>query len=49
MLAGIAIVLLLVWSIGLAAHIGRGFIHLILAIAVVMLVIHFFTADRAGE
>ena len=41
MLALIGILLIVVWVIGLFAHIAGGFIHLLLVIAAIMFVLHF--------
>jgi hypothetical protein len=41
MLALIGILLILLWVIGLFAHIAGGFIHLLLLIALIMIVLHF--------
>lgn len=40
MLALIGLLLIIVWVIGLFAHIAGGFIHLLLVIALVMFVLH---------
>lgn len=41
MLALIGILLIILWVIGLFAHIAGGFIHLLLVAAVIMVVLHF--------
>jgi hypothetical protein len=41
MLALIGIVLIILWAIGLFAHIAGGFIHLLLVVALIMVVLHF--------
>jgi hypothetical protein len=41
MLALIGILLILLWVVGLFAHIAGGFIHLLLVIALIMIVLHF--------
>jgi hypothetical protein len=41
MLAIIAIILIILWGIGLFAHIAGGLIHLLLVIAVILIVLHF--------
>jgi hypothetical protein len=40
MLALIGLLLIIIWGIGLFAHIAGGFIHLLLVIAVIMFVLH---------
>jgi hypothetical protein len=41
MLALIGIVLIILWVIGLVAHIAGGLIHLLLVVALIMIVLHF--------
>ena len=41
MLALIGILLIVLWVIGLLAHIAGGFIHLLLVVAAIMIVLHF--------
>jgi len=41
MLAIIGIILIVIWIIGLFAHIAGGFIHLILVIAAIAFIMHF--------
>jgi hypothetical protein len=41
MLALIGIILIILWGIGLFAHIAGGLIHLLLVIAVILIVLHF--------
>jgi hypothetical protein len=41
MLATIAIILIILWGIGLFAHIAGGLIHILLVIAVILIVLHF--------
>jgi hypothetical protein len=41
MLLTIAIVLLLLWGLGLFAHIAGGLIHIALVVALVMFALHF--------
>ena len=41
MLALIGILLIVIWAIGLFAHIAGGFIHLLLVLAAIMIVMHF--------
>lgn len=47
MLLTIFIVLVILWILGLLAHIGGGFINLILLIALIVLVYDFVTRRRA--
>jgi hypothetical protein len=46
MIATIVIVLVILWLLGLVAHIGGGLIHLVLLAALVVLVYDFFTRRR---
>ncbi len=48
MLALIGIILIVLWVIGLLAHIAGGFIHLVLVVALILFVMHFVTGKRAG-
>jgi hypothetical protein len=41
MLALIGLLLIVLWMIGLFAHIAGGLIHLLLVIALVMIILHF--------
>ena len=41
MLLGIAVVLLVLWLLGLLLHIGGAIIHILLVIAVIVAVLHF--------
>jgi Family of unknown function (DUF5670) len=41
MLLTIAIILLVLWSLGLVTHVAGGLIHLILVIALIVFVLHF--------
>ncbi|MET3719003.1 MULTISPECIES: lmo0937 family membrane protein [unclassified Arthrobacter] len=41
MLLWIAVVIAVLWLLGLLANIGGGFIHLLLVVAVVILIFHF--------
>ena len=42
MLLGVAALLLVLWALGFfAVHIGGGFIHVLIVIAVVVLILHF--------
>jgi hypothetical protein len=43
----IAIILAVLWLLGLIGNIGGGLIHLLLVIAVVVLIFHFIRAGRA--
>ena len=47
MLFTIAVILLVLWLIGLLAHIGGGLIHLLLVVAVVVLIINLVSGRRA--
>ncbi|HJP94347.1 MAG TPA: lmo0937 family membrane protein [Pyrinomonadaceae bacterium] len=47
MLWTILVILLVLWLIGLLAHIGGGLIHLLLVVAVVILIINLVTGRRA--
>ena len=47
MLWTILVILLVLWLVGLLAHVGGGFIHLLLVVAVVVLVINLLTGRRA--
>ena len=46
MLYTILVVLLVLWLIGLIAHIGGGLIHLLLVVALVVFVINLLTGRR---
>lgn len=41
MLLWIAIIIAVLWLLGLLANIGGGFIHILLVVAVVVLIFHF--------
>jgi len=41
MLALIGLLLIIIWIIGLLAHVAGGLIHLLLVLALVMFVLHF--------
>jgi len=41
MLALIGLLLIVIWAIGLFAHIAGGLIHLVLVLALIMIVLHF--------
>ena len=47
MLWTILVILLVLWLIGLLAHIGGGLIHLLLVVAVIILIINLVTGRRA--
>ena len=46
MLWTILVVLLVLWLIGLVAHIGGGLIHLLLVVALIIFVINLLTGRR---
>ena len=46
MLLTIAIILAVLWALGLLVHIGGALIHLILVIAVVVFIFHFITGRK---
>jgi hypothetical protein len=46
MLMTIAIVLAVLWLLGLIGHVGGALIHLVLVIALVVFAVHFFTGRR---
>lgn len=47
MLWTIAVVLLVLWALGFAVHIGGGLIHLLLVVAVIVVVINLLSGRRA--
>ncbi len=47
MLWTIAIILLVLWVLGFAIHIGGGLIHLLLVIAVIVVIVQLVTGRRA--
>ena len=47
MLYIIAVILVVLWLLGFAVHIGGGLIHLLLVIAVIVVVIQLITGRRA--
>ncbi len=47
MLWTILVILLVLWLVGLLAHIGGGLIHLLLVIAAIVLIINLLTGRRA--
>lgn len=48
MLLIIAILLLLFWGAGLAAHIAGGLIHILLVIALVVFILHFIRGNKGA-
>lgn len=44
----VLVVLVVVWLIGLLAHIAGGFIHLLLLVALIVLLFNLFAGGRAG-
>ena len=49
MLATIAFIILVVWLVGLIAHIGGGLINLLLIVGAIMLVMHFMRGRGARQ
>lgn len=47
MLAILGVILILLWIVGLFAHLAGGFIHLLLVIALVLFVLHMMRGSRA--
>jgi hypothetical protein len=47
MLWTIAVILLVLWLLGFAVHIGGGLIHLLLVVAIIVALIQLFTGRRA--
>jgi hypothetical protein len=47
MLWTIAVILVVLWLLGFAVHIGGGLIHLLLVIAVIVVLVQLFTGRRA--
>jgi hypothetical protein len=47
MLWTILVILVVLWLLGFAMHVGGGLIHLILVIAVILLVVQLITGRRA--
>ena len=47
MLWTIFVILLVLWALGFAVHVGGGLIHLLLVVAVVVLVFQLITGRRA--
>ena len=48
MLAIIGIILIALWVAGLVLHLAGGFIHLVLIIAAIFFVMHFFSGRKSG-
>ncbi|MCX8474655.1 MAG: lmo0937 family membrane protein [Sphingomonas sp.] len=48
MLWTIAIILLILWLLGFAFHIGSGLIHILLVVAIVVGLIQLFSGRRVG-
>ncbi len=46
MLLIIAAVLIVLWLLGFLAHIGGGFIHILLVIAVIVIIYHFLRGRK---
>lgn len=47
MLITIAVILAVLWLLGLLAHIGGGLIHLLLVIAIIVVIVHLIQGRRA--
>ena len=47
MLWTIVVVLLVLWALGFAVHIGGGLIHILLVVAVIVILYNFITGRRA--
>ena len=47
MLYTIAVILIVLWLLGFAIHIGGGLIHLLLVVAVIVIVFQLITGRRA--
>lgn len=47
MLATIAIILIVLWLLGVVVHIGGGLIHILLVVGLIVLVLHFVRGRRA--
>jgi hypothetical protein len=43
----IAVILIVMWMLGLVVHIGGGLIHLLLVVAVVVVLVNLLTGRRA--
>lgn len=48
MLYALIVILVILWLVGLLAHIGGGIIHILLVIAVIVLVYRLITGRRAS-
>jgi hypothetical protein len=48
MLWTIAVVLIVLWALGLLTHVAGGLIHLLLVIAIIMIVLNLIRRGRAG-
>jgi hypothetical protein len=48
MLWTIAIVLIVLWALGLLTHVAGGLIHLLLVVAVIVIVLNLVRSRRAG-
>jgi Family of unknown function (DUF5670) len=48
MLYTIAVILVVLWLLGLVAHIAGGFIHLLLVVALIMVIYNVVTGRRKG-
>jgi hypothetical protein len=46
MLAIIGLILIVLWLLGVILHIAGGLIHLLLVVAAVLVLMHFFTGAR---
>lgn len=47
MLATIAVILVILWGIGLIAHIAGAFIHVALVVAIILFAMHFMRRSRS--
>jgi len=47
MLLFIAGILIILWLLGLLAHVGGGLIHIILVVAIIVFIYHLITGRRA--
>ena len=48
MLWTIAVVLIVLWALGLFTHVAGGLIHLLLVVAVIVIVLNLIRGHRAG-
>jgi hypothetical protein len=46
MLLTIAIIILILWALGFAFHVGAGLIHILLVIGIIVLIWHFVAGRR---